>query len=165
MAKDTIPIAKNQMRRSLIKIIYGYPSPKDIEKVTKYFDTRCAYCDCKIDINNRKRHLDHLIAVSDSGTNEIHNFVVACNICNGDEKREQSWFDFLKIKCKDQPKEVFQQRLQKIEQWQNQGEIKQIDETVKQEIEQIINEAKDQFDIAVLKMRALKKQISEKENL
>ena len=47
----------------------------------------------------------------------------------------------------------------------NQGEIKQIDETVKQEIEQIINEAKDQFDIAVLKMRALKKQISEKENL
>ena len=36
MAEDTVPIAKNQMQRSLLKIIYDYPKEKDKQKIWQY---------------------------------------------------------------------------------------------------------------------------------
>ena len=118
MAKDTVPIAKNQMQRSLLKIIYDYPKEKDKQKIWQYFESHCAYCDCEIEQGSRKGHLDHLIAISNGGTNDIHNFVLACSIFNGDEKREQHWLGFLQLKCKNLAQVVFEQRYQKIIDWQ-----------------------------------------------
>ena len=162
MAKDTVPIAKNQMQRSLLKIIYDYPKEKDKQKIWQYFESHCAYCDCEIEQGSRKGHLDHLIAISNGGTNDIHNFVLACSICNGDEKREQHWLGFLQLKCKNLSQAVFEQRYQKIIDWQRQAEILKIDDEVQIEIEKINLQAKQDFDHAVVKMRALKQKISSK---
>ncbi len=153
-------MAKNSMQRSLFKIIYGYPADKEKMDVWQYFDNCCAYCGYHIEVGSRKGHLDHLIAISDGGTNDIHNFVLACHICNGDEKREQSWLDFLKLKCSDLSSEVFEQRLMKIKTWQGQSDIQQFDENVQLEIKAIIEQAKQDFDKAVDNMRALKQKIN-----
>ncbi len=88
MAKVTPSMAKNQIKRSLLQIIDTHPNKSQKQQVWNCFDNKCAYCDIVIDPNSRKGHLDHLQAVKDGGTNEIYNFVLACNICNGDEKRE-----------------------------------------------------------------------------
>ncbi|WP_313492895.1 HNH endonuclease [Psychrobacter faecalis] len=87
MAKVTPSMAKNQIKRSLLQVIDTHPNKSQKQQVWNYFDNKCAYCDIVIDPNSRKGHLDHLQAVKDGGTNEIYNFVLACNICNGDEKR------------------------------------------------------------------------------
>ena len=130
--------------------------------IWQYFESHCAYCDCEIEEGSRKGHLDHLIAISNGGTNDIHNFVLACNICNGDEKREQHWLGFLQLKCKNLSQVVFEQRYQKIIDWQRQAEILKIDDEVQIEIEKIISPAKQDFDDAVVKMWALKQKISSK---
>ncbi|AXR98997.1 HNH endonuclease [Moraxella bovoculi] len=44
------------------------------------FHHRCAYFDCQI--TERSGHLDHLIPISDGGTNHKHNFVLACRHCS-----------------------------------------------------------------------------------
>lgn len=165
MSYTTPSIAKNKIQRSLIQIIHGYPKEKDKQKIWQYFNNRCAYCDCLIEIGSRKGHLDHLVAVSDGGTNDIHNFVLACSTCNGDEKREQDWLDFLKLKCENFPKAIFDERFEKITSWQNKAELLKIDNETQLEIDKIIAQAKQDFDNAVIKMRALKKQIIDKEIL
>ena len=60
-------MAKNQMQRSLLKIIYDYPKEKDKQKIWQYFESHCAYCGCEIEEGSRKGHLDHLIAISNGG--------------------------------------------------------------------------------------------------
>ena len=160
MSYTTPSMAKNKIQRSLIQIIYGYPNQIDKQKVWEYFDNRCAYCDCKIEKASRKGHLDHLIAISDGGTNDIHNLVLACSICNGDEKREQHWLDFLKLKCQKFPNTIFKARFEKIIAWQNKAELSKIDDKTQMEIDGIIAQAKQDFDNAVIKMRALKQRIS-----
>ena len=161
MSYTTPSIAKNKIQRSLLQIIYGYPDQKAKQKIWQYFENRCAYCNAYIDQGSRQSHLDHLIAISDGGKNDIYNFALACNICNGDEKREQYWLDFLKLKCKGLPNVIFEKRCEKIRFWQDQGELSQIDDETRLEIEKIIAQAKQDFDNAVVKMRALKQRMSD----
>lgn len=160
MSYVTSSIAKNKIQRGLLQIIRGYPSDKEKQKIWQYFDSSCAYCNCEIEQGSRTGHLDHLIAISDGGTNDMHNFVLACSICNGDEKREQKWLDFLLFKCRDLPTPIFEQRLAKINNWQQQSSNIQLDQEMLQEIGQIIVQAKQDFDNAVLKMRTLKQKIN-----
>lgn len=69
---------------------------------------------------------------------------------------------FLRLKYKNLSQAVFEQRYQKIIDWQRQAEILKIDDEVQIEIEKIISQAKQDFDDAVVKMRALKQKISSK---
>ena len=57
--------------------------------------------------------MDHLIP---NGGNGLYNKVLACSICNGDEKREQDWQEFLKEKCSGDPS-IFNDRYQRIVTW------------------------------------------------
>ena len=43
--------------------------------------------------------------------------MLACKECNGDEKRDQSWKDFLKLNCG--KKSTFALRLRQIESWRS----------------------------------------------
>ena len=69
---------------------------------------------------------------------------------------------FLRLKYKNLSQAVFEQRYQKIIDWQRQAGILKIDDEVQIEIEKIISQAKQDFDHAVVKMRALKQKISSK---
>lgn len=159
MAKSSPSMAKNKIQRSLLQIVYGYPNAKQIEQIWQYFDNCCAYCHTAIDRSRRNGHLDHLRAISDGGTNDQHNFVLSCHLCNGDE-REQDWQVFLQIKCRELSNDEYRRRLQKILDWQKHAKASNIDETSRQEIDEIIAKAKQDFDGAVAKIRALKDKIT-----
>lgn len=62
--------------------------------------------------------MDHLDCSADGGGNYIRNRVLACKECNGNEKREQDWQKFLRMKCTDLSS--FKRRREKILVWQKQ---------------------------------------------
>tara|TARA_R110002072_G_scaffold301652_1_gene481860 strand:+ start:1523 stop:1999 length:477 start_codon:yes stop_codon:yes gene_type:complete len=97
--KDTPSMAKNKMKRAFRAIIDPLPKEAEKKQLWDYFDSRCAYCDTSIERGSRKGHLDHAIPTSEGGTNSIHNHVLSCDICNGDEKRDTPWQDFLHQKA------------------------------------------------------------------
>jgi HNH endonuclease len=39
--------------------------------------------------------MDHLVSLAKGGTNHISNRVLSCARCNGDQKREHDWREFL----------------------------------------------------------------------
>lgn len=75
-------------------------------------------------------------------------------------KREQDWQVFLQIKCRELSNDEYRRRLQKILDWQKHAKASNIDETSRQEIDEIIAKAKQDFDGAVAKIRALKDKIT-----
>lgn len=160
MAKVTPSMAKNQIKRSLLQIVDLHPNKMQKQQIWRYFDNKCAYCDITIDPNSRQGHLDHLLAVQNGGSNDIYNFVLACNICNGDEKRETQWREFLISKCKNLSDSTYVERLTKIETWQRQSIMSQIDTEVLARMEVIIDTAKANFDQSVEQMRILRDSIT-----
>jgi hypothetical protein len=92
--KYTVAQAKNSMRRAVAEILD--PSPASVDAVWEHFRHRCAYCGCELDREARQGHIDH--AEKDGG-NHLGNLVLACGTCNGDEKRDQSWREFLPNKA------------------------------------------------------------------
>ena len=64
----------------------------------------------------RHAHVDHLVAESTGGSNRLANLVLSCGKCNGDEKREASWEEFLVNKCGDNIQEL-QLRRTRIRDW------------------------------------------------
>ena len=149
-------MAKNQIKRSLLQVIDTPPTKAQKQQIWHYFNNECAYCGIAIDPDGRQGHLDHLLSVQDGGSNEIYNFVLACNICNGDEKREMPWRIFLKSKCKDLSKTICAERLTRIEKWQQQSIISQLDTDFIDKINVIIEQAKINFDESVQQMRELR---------
>ena len=89
----TPSMAKNVMARWLEGTIDPPLKKAGKKRVRDYFKHKCAYCGIDIDPESRKGHFDHLVARTDGGTNDMPNLVLACNICNGDLKRERDWFD------------------------------------------------------------------------
>jgi hypothetical protein len=110
--------AKNAMNRAIQDLLCRPLTTKEKNLVWEYFKSRCAYCDKRINRAHRHGHMDHLDCSATGGGNAIHNRVLACKECNGNEKREQNWKRFLKSKCKDA--ETFQHRLDNIKVWQKQ---------------------------------------------
>ena len=156
MAKVTPSMAKGHIKRSLLQIIDKHPNKTEKQQVWRHFDNQCAYCGAVLEINSRQGHLDHLLAVQEGGSNDIYNFVLACHICNGDEKREMPWRKFLTNKCKTLHTNVFTERLVKIEEWQQKSVIKQLDNELMTQIEDIIKVAQADFEKSVEKMRELR---------
>lgn len=157
MAKDTPSIAKNKIRRSLLAIYDPYPSKSETKLLWEYFESNCAYCNILIDPSSRTGHLDHLISSTEGGTNNIHNFVLACARCNGDEKREESWVSFLERKSDSVLTNI--ERKEKIESWAARAPVSELSSEFSAELAGIIKEALDNFDESVTKVRDLSKRI------
>ena len=153
-------MAKNQIKRSLLQVIDTHPNKAQKQQVWSYFDNKCAYCNIVIEPNSRTGHLDHLHAVKDGGSNDVYNFVLACNICNGDEKREMPWREFLVIKCQNLPNSVYVERLAHIENWHQKSIISQLDAELVFQIDAIIETAQASFKNSIKQMRALRDSIT-----
>ena len=93
--------------------------------------------------------MDHLDCSAAGGGNYIRNRVLACKECNGNEKRELQWKQFLKSKCKTDQK--FVSRRNKIRRWQTQfPELQEIvltreGELAKAELEEAIRTFQERF--------------------
>jgi hypothetical protein len=112
----TAPQARNAIRKALVEIIDPKPKAREIEAMWKHFQERCAFCGKKLQRANRKGHADHLVAAAEGGYNHIYNRVLACASCNGDEKLDHDWIQFLEqVK---NAKEDFETRKGRIEGWQ-----------------------------------------------
>jgi hypothetical protein len=114
----SLPKAKNAMRRAVEELLSRPLTASEKNRIWDYFDSRCAYCDKLIDRVARHGHMDHLDCSADGGGNYIRNRVLACKECNGNEKREGDWQEFLRSKCSDPAS--FKLRRQKILAWQSQ---------------------------------------------
>ena len=114
----SLSVAKNAMHRAIDELICRQLTRQEKDQIWKYFKSRCAYCDKRINRELRHGHMDHLDCSASSGGNYIRNRVLACKECNGNEKRERDWQEFLKSKCAD--RETFLKRRQKITNWQTQ---------------------------------------------
>lgn len=155
MAKDTPSMAKNKMRRCLVAILDPHPSNLEIEQLWTYFQSSCAYCGIPLDRTSRNGHLDHIVSSALGGTNEIHNHVLSCNKCNGDEKREEDWQSFLARKVTDSA--LVAERHAHISGWIERADGRGVlDPSVKTQAETIIVQVLESFDAAVKKLRALR---------
>jgi hypothetical protein len=108
--RHTVAQAKNSMRRAVDEILD--PSPRSVESVWTHFEACCAYCGVSLDPEQREAHIDH---ADPAGGNQLGNLVLSCGACNGDEKREQGWREFLLVKTKDP--EVLAERERRILAW------------------------------------------------
>lgn len=104
MPTSSVPYARNTIQRALRAILDPEPTRKDMDRLWKYFDSSCAYCGRALVRSERNGHADHLVPTSMGGTNHISNHVLACDKCNGDEKRDQEWHEFLALKVRDRAK-------------------------------------------------------------
>lgn len=94
--KYTVSQAKNFLKRTVSEILDRSPSTSQMRALWEHFEGRCAYCRKQLDADGRDWHLDH---ADSGGGNHAGNRVLACGICNGDEKREQGWREFLRLKA------------------------------------------------------------------
>ncbi len=134
--------ARNAIKKSLKVVIDPKPTKKEKEQVWLYFENKCAFCECELDPKRRQAHLDHVIADSEGGSNRLCNLILTCAICNGDEKREIPWQEFLQIKCNGETPEYFE-RHQRITKW---FELQDGEATISDEQKEMINDAFDKVN-------------------
>ena len=151
MVRISPSVAKNMMRRSLAAIVDPPPTPAQVEELWRYFGGECVYCGVTIPRSSRTGHLDHLVA---SGTNSIFNLALACAKCNGDEKRELPWREFLQRKARYSV--AYSEREVRIEAWLARGAVETPAPYDHGAVAAIIAEATDAYDSAVTKMRRLR---------
>lgn len=108
--------ARNAIKKCLKEIIYPRTTKQDIGKIWVYFKNRCAYCGITLIKESRKGHIDHLHSEMKGGSNRLSNLVLTCATCNGDEKREASWNEFLAYKCATDNK-TYRERSRQIANW------------------------------------------------
>jgi len=150
MPKMTAAYAKNTIRRALRAVVDREPSPSEITKLWEYFSSACAYCSRRLKREKREGHLDHLLS---GGSNYISNRVLSCGLCNGDEKRDKNWIEFLREKTSDAS--TFNQRRSKIEAWCTLvAQVAPKDENKRIEVE--IERAVSAFDTALANLRQLR---------
>jgi len=78
--------------------------------------------------------------------NHISNRVLACNICNGDEKRENDWQKFLAQKCGDDVAACVN-RTTRIREWQQEcGVPPELDKAIIVEVERAVQECNAKLD-------------------
>ena len=85
--------ATNAMKRAIQSAAYGTITPPQVARLWAHFDSKCAYCNVPLVRSERKGHLDHLVPGQGDGA---WNRILSCGICNGDEKRETEWTEFLR---------------------------------------------------------------------
>lgn len=132
------------MRKAVEEIVD--PGPDSVDALWEHFKARCAYCGRELSRDRREGHVDHADA---RGGNHLGNLVLACGSCNGDEKREGPWSDFLRRKTSDDA--LFAEREQRIAAWFSLhrrapvGESPQV-ARVRQEIEELIGQFAERCD-------------------
>lgn len=154
MPKDTPSMAKNKIRRSLLAILDPHPSASEVEALWRYFECRCAYCGVVIARESRTGHLDHVIASTSGGGNGIHNCVLSCARCNGDEKREEDWRNFLDRKA--ESAQVAAVRAELIESWLSRAPAATLSPEAERRALAIIADAIANYEEAVVKVRGLR---------
>lgn len=147
-------MAKNFIGRSLHGIIDPYPSIQEIEMLWEYFTSQCAYCGKKLDRESRYGHIDHLLNLDSLNYNNIHNCVLACQECNGNEKREQDWISFLKNKNKGDD-ELLTARKEQIEKWHDEAPTDKFDTFLEVEIKNAIGIALNGYSEALSRLKSL----------
>jgi 5-methylcytosine-specific restriction endonuclease McrA len=155
VAKVTPSMAKNQMQRALRTLVDPYPTESEKNTLWSHFNNACAYCNDAILKESRTGHLDHAKSLAEGGNNDTHNFVLSCAKCNGDEKRELSWLQFLRLKCGSE-NDFYKARKNLIETWLNQAETTSPEQKNRMnEAQQLIDMALISFDQTVKNIRAL----------
>lgn len=105
------------MRRALADLLDPPPTERDQQRLRAHFEHRCCYCGASAPPG--LGHFDH---ARPQGGNGLANFVLACAACNGNEKREADWEDFLATKCPASGLEYAQRRAH-ILAWVGQCEV------------------------------------------
>lgn len=113
MKKKTLSQAKNMMRRALNDLVDRPPSQSQQMRIRAHFESRCCYCE-----SSALPHDGHLDHADPKAGNALGNLLLACKTCNGNEKREASWQDFLRAKCGDDGV-AYEVRLARIRAWQD----------------------------------------------
>ena len=108
--------ARNSIKKCLKSLIDPKPKTNEKNEIWRYFNNNCAYCGCELFQKSRKGHIDHLYSEMEGGSNRLSNLVLACDICNGDEKRESDWKEFLAGKYGVDNSE-YQKKIKRIEDW------------------------------------------------
>ena len=107
--------ARNAIKRALKALVDPVPKVNEKKKVWDYFENKCAFCGLEMNRAERVGHIDHLIPESKGGKNALVNRVLSCSTCNGDEKLDQDWKEFLEYKCPESSQ--FLERKKCIEVW------------------------------------------------
>jgi hypothetical protein len=151
----SVPQAKNYIRKTLWRLVDKNPSKTEITRLWQHFGSECAYCGKPLNKDDRKAHIDHLDANRAVNRNHISNRVLACNICNGDEKRENDWEKFLAQKCGEDVAACVI-RTSRIREWQQQcGIPSELDPAVVAVVERAIRECKAKLDEECNRIRQL----------
>lgn len=158
MGKDTPSMAKNKIRRSLQAILDPYPTRKEIDELWAFFNSCCAYCGIQIQRSSRVGHLDHVVSSAQGGTNSVHNHVLACAICNGDQKREEDWQVFL-ARMSD-CSEVKAVRGSRIQAWLAMAPSRTWNLNREEQAQKVIDRVMAQYDEAVQAIRALRDEMT-----
>jgi 5-methylcytosine-specific restriction endonuclease McrA len=152
MGKQTPSQAKNTIKRSLFEIISPAPTDKEKKEIWEYYEYSCAYCGRELKKDERKGHLDHIKPISNGGTNSKYNLLLSCSICNGDEKRDMDWDEFLKEKNTNINE--YNRRKTSIEIWKARDQFA-IDDKVLSDVNELITEAIVNYDLFVEKVRGI----------
>ena len=154
MARYSISQAKNLVSRCLRNIIDPVPTTQERKSVWDHFDNQCAYCGMEMSPTARVGHLDHVVPVSEGGSNHVSNFVLSCPGCNGDEKRELDWEIFLRNSAGSE----FELRCARIQAWLDQGtdDQRQLTEIELAVLNRVTGEVKDAISKAADELRALR---------
>jgi hypothetical protein len=156
MPKDTPSMARNKMKRCFNALLDPHPSEADVNELWIYFKSACAYCGLVLERSTRLGHVDHLVSSSAGGSNDIHNHVLACARCNGDDKREEPWETFLLRKASGA---AYEERRALIVTWLSQAPAQRdaLSQASRARAEVAISQALASFDAAVKELRALRR--------
>jgi hypothetical protein len=100
--------------------------------------------------------MDHLVASSAGGGNNLGNRVLACRTCNSKGKRDQGWEDFLRAKCaKNRVPFMFAKRKKRIEDWTESNASPNKSERLKKAIRLAAEEVYALFDAKVSEVKAM----------
>lgn len=116
MPATTTAYVRNIIRRGLTELVDRSPNKKELGLVWTHFGSACAFCGQALRQGAREGRADHLLAASQNGANAIGNRVLACGPCNDDEKLDQHWEAFLRLKSTTD--EIFEARRNRILEWQ-----------------------------------------------
>jgi hypothetical protein len=155
MGKMTPSQARNSIRRALSGVLDPSPNASQVHRIWDFFDSSCAYCGKPLVRGNRDGHIDHLVSLTAGGSNALSNFVLACAICNGDEKRDERWREFLRRKVPDAA--TFRSRKDRIDKWMAScGTAATAAPAVSEAMNREIERAVEAFDLALERIRRLK---------
>ena len=153
MAKATPGYVKNIIRRSFREIIDPSPTKEDKERIWKFFNYKCVYCNKPLNKSKKEGHIEHLWPTSLSGSNQISNLVLSCADCN-EEKLDKSWHEFL-LK-KNQDLDVMHERLAKIHEWQKLNEGLSLSKDKINKIEELADSAAYNYDMKFKEAKKLR---------